>query len=158
MDNNGEQSEEERKNKIVENFKKRMFKKIEKKIPINVKLNMGANDIMMRFDKITLKYCQKIFEKKEQEAGEGLNLTEFVKMILKYTPHEEPEKPDLIHVALSIFQEVDINGDGGMEWNEFVQYLIDKVKSTTIKEGKDPISGAPMTIHEQIQYLKDNSY
>jgi hypothetical protein len=57
MDNNGEQSEEERKNKIVENFKKRMFKKIEKKIPINVKLNMGANDIMMRFDKITLKYC-----------------------------------------------------------------------------------------------------
>jgi|APGre2960657373_1045057.scaffolds.fasta_scaffold1063708_1 hypothetical protein len=57
MDNNGEHSEEERKNKIVENFKKRMFKKIEKKIPINVKLNMGANDIMMRFDKITLKYC-----------------------------------------------------------------------------------------------------
>ena len=99
MDDNGEEGN----NKLVNSFKLKMFKKIEKKIPINVKLNMAANDIMMRFDKITLKYCQKIFEKKDEETGEGLEITEFVKMILKYTPHEEPEKPDLSHAALSIF-------------------------------------------------------
>lgn len=36
--------------------------------------------------------------------------------------------------CLKLFAEVDINGDGGMDWSEFMQYIIDAVSGSNIKE------------------------
>lgn len=39
-------------------------------------------------------------------------------------PCEEHERVDLINGAVNMFSDVDINGDGNMSWNEFVQYIV----------------------------------
>ncbi len=39
----------------------------------------------------------------------------------------EEEKYELVHGALKLFSEIDINGDAHMEWSEFMQYIIDAV-------------------------------
>jgi hypothetical protein len=40
-------------------------------------------------------------------------------------PHKPDEIYDLIYGIYSLFREVDINGDGSMEWDEFVSYIIE---------------------------------
>ena len=32
-----------------------------------------------------------------------------------------------------MFKDVDINGDGSMEWSEFVQEIVNQVESTSVK-------------------------
>ena len=49
----------------------------------------------------------------------------------------EEEKYELIHGALKLFAEVDINGDHHMEWDEFMQYIIDAVMETSISNNND---------------------
>ena len=81
-----------------------------------VKFDLTPAQIMMRLDKIRLKRAQKQFLQSE----EGLDLIEFVKMLLAEVPCEENERIELINGAINIFKDVDINGDGNMSWNEFV--------------------------------------
>ena len=81
-----------------------------------VKFNMTPTQIMMRLDKVRLKRAQNLFQQNE----EGLDLTEFVRMLLTEVPCEEEEKIELINGAIKIFSDVDINGDGNMSWNEFI--------------------------------------
>jgi len=45
----------------------------------------------------------------------------------KVIPYEAHEEYDLIHGVCSMFSEVDINGDGTMEWDEFASYIIECV-------------------------------
>ena len=47
----------------------------------------------------------------------------------------EQEKYELIHGALKLFSEIDINGDAHMEWSEFMQYIIDAVVENSISSG-----------------------
>jgi hypothetical protein len=47
----------------------------------------------------------------------------------------DEDKYELIHGALKLFAEVDINGDHHMEWDEFMQYIIDAVMETSISNG-----------------------
>ena len=44
----------------------------------------------------------------------------------------DEEKYELIHGALKLFSEVDINDDKHMEWAEFMQYIIDAVMDSSI--------------------------
>ena len=81
-----------------------------------VKFNMTPTQIMMRLDKVRLKRAQNLFQQNE----EGLDLTEFVRLLLAEVPCEEEEKIELINGAIKIFSDVDINGDGNMSWNEFL--------------------------------------
>ena len=55
-------------------------------------------------------------------------MVDFVKMLLSEVPCEENEKIELVNGAINIFQDVDINGDGNMSWNEFVQYIVNQVE------------------------------
>lgn len=77
---------------------------------------MTPAQIMMRLDKVRLKRAQGMFLQNE----EGLDLNEFVRMLLSEVPCDEEEKVELINGAIKIFSDVDINGDGNMSWNEFV--------------------------------------
>ena len=40
---------------------------------------------------------------------------------------DSPEYYDLILGLCQMFEEIDINGDGTMEWKEFMQFLLDTV-------------------------------
>ena len=50
--------------------------------------------------------------------------------------------------------EIDINGDGLMEWAEFMQYIIDAVSANTITGGEEDQG----TVTEQIAKLKAKKY
>ena len=78
----------------------------------------------MRLDKVRLKRAQGLF----QQNDEGLDLKDFVRMLLAEVPCDEDERIELINGAIKIFSDVDINGDGNMSWNEFIQYIVNQVE------------------------------
>ena len=49
-----------------------------------------------------------------------------------------------------MFKDVDINGDGSMEWEEFVQEIINQVESQTIKPKFDSELRRDASIKEQL--------
>jgi hypothetical protein len=49
-------------------------------------------------------------------------------MLLAEVPCDEDERIELINGAIKIFSDVDINGDGNMSWNEFIQYIVNQVE------------------------------
>jgi hypothetical protein len=70
----------------------------------------------------------------------------------------DSQKYELVYGCIKLFKEVDINGDGGMEWKEFLQYMLDAVSGKTIKgpslenEDKDVIQ--PESVYQQISKIK----
>ena len=65
----------------------------------------------------------------------------------------DDEKYELIYGSFKLFLEVDINGDGRMEWSEFMQYIIDAVSASAIKGGE-----GQETVREQIARIKAKKY
>jgi hypothetical protein len=53
-------------------------------------------------------------------------------MLDRIKTKNDDETYELIYGCYKLFNEVDINGDGNMEWGEFMQYIIDAVTSNTI--------------------------
>ena len=84
--------------------------------------------IMQIFDVEKLQILKQAFRKKEKDAGEGFSLIEFVELMKKVIPYDHPsEEVDLVHGLCALFQEIDINGNGDMEWCEFTEFLIEAV-------------------------------
>lgn len=66
------------------------------------------------------------------KVPEGLHLIEFLQAFVKNMELEEDEE-ELLRVVpdlLDFFKSVDINGDGKMEWSEFVAFVIESVVSS----------------------------
>ena len=89
---------------------------LELKAPTLVKLNMEPEEIMFRLNKTRLRRLQKYWRRNNG----ALDLKQFVRVMLDEVPCEEFEKVELLHGAISIFHEIDINGDGTVDWDEFV--------------------------------------
>ena len=77
----------------------------------------------MRLSKDRLRRLNKVWE----QNTEGLDLLEFMKLMILEVPSVKEEKLELIHGLIKLFNQVDINGDQQMEWSEFIQYIIDQV-------------------------------
>lgn len=83
-----------------------------------------SSSIMLKLPTKNLGALRDEFLKK----AEGLNLTEFLEAVIN-----NMELPDVSNLMLMIsdltdfFQLVDINGDGVMEWEEFVMFILDAV-------------------------------
>jgi len=67
----------------------------------------------------------------------------------------DDEKYELVHGALKLFSEIDINGDAHMEWSEFMQYIIDAVLENSISNSNDD---KKMSVMELIQQMKANRF
>ena len=71
-----------------------------------------------------------------EEYESGLSITEFVQLMLNnMNLQSDDEKYELVYGSYKLFMEVDINGDGQMEWSEFMQYIIDAVSGSAIRGG-----------------------
>ena len=77
------------------------------------------------------------------EGGDSLSCSEFIQlMINSFSKGKEDEnfiktdedKYELAYGALKLFAEIDINGDGGMEWEEFIGYIRYAVSDSNIKK------------------------
>ena len=56
----------------------------------------------------------------------------------------------MINALIRLFRQVDINGDEKMEWSEFVQYMIDQVKTESIVATNDA-QGNVVSIGDKIR-------
>ena len=84
----------------------------------------------------------------------GVTCDEFTQLMLNHLhTGDDDEKYELVYGCYKLFSEVDINGDGMMEWGEFMQYIIDAVSGNTIK-GAD----GQETVREQIARIKAKKY
>jgi Ca2+-binding EF-hand superfamily protein len=72
-------------------------------------------------DNDKLNMLEETFTKHEK----GLSLIEFVRLMMQSILCMKDEEVDLIFGIIKLFKDIDINGDGTMEWEEFTQYLIE---------------------------------
>ena len=79
----------------------------------------------MRLDHDRLAALESEFSK----AADGLELAHFIWLLQCAIPHPPEEKYELVNGLIKLFNDIDINGDGGVEWSEFTQYIIDAVLS-----------------------------
>ncbi len=73
------------------------------------------------------------------EHPNGIALENFVLLLKSAIIHPEEDKYRLVNGLIRLFEDIDINGDGSMEWSEFTQYIIDAVigeKETKFFDGK----------------------
>ena len=66
--------------------------------------------VMSRLSRKRLKRLQAIWE----EHPEGLEMADYIKLMLTEVPCSKEEKLELIHGLIKLFQQVDINGDQSM--------------------------------------------
>jgi WD40 repeat protein len=76
-------------------------------------------DIMMLLDTTHLSDIRQEFI----EAEDGLELTHFVRVMLKYLSKEQVDEQHLVASLCELFAQVDVNGDATMEWDEFYGYI-----------------------------------
>ena len=82
------------------------------------------NQIMMLLDIERIHQIQEIFN----EYPQGIEKNIFIKRLKKLISVDEIDLPNLIYGLYKFFSEIDFNGDGHMQWNEFTQFIIDTVE------------------------------
>ncbi|KAF0699520.1 Aste57867_9916 [Aphanomyces stellatus] len=109
-------------------------------------------DLMMRLKGgHAFKAISEEFRAREQLlGGEGLYLSDFVEIMLKGLPKAKTikEKYETVSGLVDLFNDIDINGDGTLEFNEFTSYCVDAGMVAT-RERVTPM---------KYQYVKDKDY
>lgn len=96
------------------------------------------NDLTLNFDPFTIKILKAEFENRNNE----LTKYEFLKILRDQMPNWQPNLPNrynkLVRCLNILFGEIDINGNGTLEWEEFTNYIIDKANViNTMKQKND---------------------
>ncbi|KAJ0399503.1 hypothetical protein ATCC90586_007532 [Pythium insidiosum] len=88
-------------------------------------------DIMMMMDMEKVSSLRNEFQQKER----GLTITEFVQVMMRFVQSSERTEENsrlrnlserqLIANLCELFAQIDINGDGSMEWEEFTSFIVD---------------------------------
>ena len=87
----------------------------------------------------------RMLEQEFKADERGLRMDSFVWLFLTVLSYQQEEKVDVINGAIKLFFDIDINGDGRLEWKEFNQYIIDQVGTAqgapkVIEEGKNSVT------------------
>lgn len=98
-------------------------------------------DIMMRLTGSGFSAIATEFREREKRLGSGLPLFDFVEIVLQGLPRARTpeEKAENISALVDLFEDIDINGDGVMEFDEFTSFCVDagmvatRSKVTTLK-------------------------
>ena len=87
-------------------------------------------DVMMMLDSSKIPELQEAFENYSEEAG-GLTMSNYVKVMSNIldSPTDASGIPikevDLAVALCDLFRQIDINGDGTMEWDEFTSFIVE---------------------------------
>ena len=82
-------------------------------------------DVMMSLEGSALFDLRTCFEEKQKERGTGLDKQEFVGELLRLLKPSDKERMPLVADLIELFEQIDINGDGTMEWAEFTSYCVE---------------------------------
>eukprot|EP00743_Colponemidia_sp_Colp-15_P009230 GILK01010078.1.p1 GENE.GILK01010078.1~~GILK01010078.1.p1 ORF type:complete len:1529 (+),score=350.86 GILK01010078.1:164-4750(+) len=108
-----------------------------------------AEKIMMLLDNTKMDTLEKQFGKPD-----GIDLQEFVFLLQAAIPHPPEERTDLVVGLCELFHEVDINGDGHMEWGEFTNYIIEAVMGTNKAEVLVDVDRPRLAVQEKEAFEK----
>lgn len=78
------------------------------------------------------------------EAGGGVTLPDFVKIMRRAIPHKRERENEIINKLCDLFAEIDIDNDKEMTWDEFTSFII--------KSGVEPYD--PTTSMKRYQEIK----
>lgn len=91
-------------------------------------------DMTLNFDKLTINLLRNQFSKRNNV----LLLQEFITIASKHLQFWQVDLPNrevrLVRYLTYLFNQIDINGNGDMEWQEFTNYIIEK--ATVLKNLK----------------------
>jgi hypothetical protein len=106
---------------------------------------MSSMQVMMRLPAERLPVLQALFA----ERPHGLSLHQFVSAMLLHLDKDDTEdgKTALIADLIELFKQVDVNGDGHMDWDEFTAFVIEA----------GMVSGRSTASQEQ-KYSEDAAY
>lgn len=104
-------------------------------------------DIMMLLDIDKVPALREEFEQKE----EGLELSEFVYVMRKYLKRSSLSDAQLVSHLCELFAQIDVNGDGTMEWDEFTSYI---VEAGTVERMNEPSSIRPYSLTSWVDDAK----
>ncbi|KAI9985684.1 hypothetical protein PInf_005083 [Phytophthora infestans] len=84
-------------------------------------------DIMMRLKGAGFSAIANAFREREKRLGGGLPLPDFVEIVLPGLPRVKTaeEKTATVSALVDLFEDIDINGDGVMEFDEFTSFCVD---------------------------------
>ncbi|KAG6608704.1 Pleiotropic regulator 1 [Phytophthora cinnamomi] len=84
-------------------------------------------DIMMRLKGAGFSAIANAFREREKRLGGGLPLLDFVEIVLPGLPRPKTaaEKAASVSALVDLFEDIDINGDGVMEFDEFTGFCVD---------------------------------
>jgi WD40 repeat protein len=87
-------------------------------------------DLTMNFEPLTISLLKKEFENNHGQ----MNLQNFVVVLREHLRNWRPSYPNreklIVKLLVQLFREIDMNGNGTLEWDEFTNYIIEK--ATTI--------------------------
>jgi len=75
-----------------------------------------------------------MFRQEFMNENRGMNLQQFVALFMTVMGQEGKDRVytiELVDAVIHLFKDIDINGDGRLEWEEFNQYIIDEVISNS---------------------------
>lgn len=82
-------------------------------------------------------------------AGRGLSLQEFVSVMLDHVGWEPENVVSFVEDLMELFAQVDVNGDGTMEWEEFTSAIIEGGMGTS----SDEIEWRDMQYEENTRFV-----
>lgn len=113
-----------------------------------------AEKLMMMLDRQKLAALEAEFN----EYPKGIELHNFVWLMKSAINISSEEKAELVMGLYHLFQEIDINGDEHVEWQELIQYIIDIVMSRQLREKSSDKEFTPGEILDQTYSLKSRRY
>ncbi|TYZ61783.1 hypothetical protein PybrP1_000382, partial [[Pythium] brassicae (nom. inval.)] len=102
-------------------------------------------DLLMRLKSSGFAAVANEFREREKRLGGGLPLQDFVELVLQGLPREArssaADKRARVGALVDLFGEIDINGDGAMEFDEFTSFCVDAGMAATIRAGAGASAG-----------------
>lgn len=68
-----------------------------------------------------------IVESEFKQHPRGMKLSTFVWFFQTILDYDPPDQLEVIDGLVKLFNDIDINGDGDLQWAEFNQYIVDQV-------------------------------
>ena len=97
------------------------------------------NDLTLNFDPFTIQILKNEFEKKNG----SINKMEFIQILkiqlFNWRPKLKNREQKLIRCLNILFDEIDINGNKILEWEEFTNYIIDKANVISTMKLKNDV-------------------
>ena len=98
---------------------------------------MLLNDLTLNFDPFTISILKNEFRERD---GEML-MNDFIMIIKDHLIHWQLDIPNrnrkLIRCLSLLFNDIDLNGNGNMEWDEFTNYIIEKAAVLNTMKNKN---------------------